>query len=182
MFELILAVDEHWGFSNKGKLPWNCKEDLNNFKKLTDNKHIIMGRKTWDSIPQKLFVKNKICTIVSNNDFKSELKDNINIINEINNINSGILIGGKSLVLQLYNKIDIIYLTKVKGTYECDIFFNEINNILENFNLVSKIETKFAIYYIYRSASCSSSVTSSYSSSSLSESSINENPLILSGL
>ena len=50
---LIWAQDENGGIGQNGKLPWHISEDLKNFKSLTLNSTIIMGRKTWDSLPIK---------------------------------------------------------------------------------------------------------------------------------
>lgn len=60
--ELIVAADEKDGIGKDGKLPWRISADMNYFKQVTtfkpDNAHqqdniVLMGRKTWDSIPKK---------------------------------------------------------------------------------------------------------------------------------
>ena len=56
---LIWAQDFNGGIGVSGKLPWHIKEDLKNFKTLTLNSTIIMGRKTWDSLPIKPLPKRK---------------------------------------------------------------------------------------------------------------------------
>ena len=50
---LIWAQDENGGIGVNGKLPWHISEDLRNFKSITNDSIIIMGRKTWDSLPFK---------------------------------------------------------------------------------------------------------------------------------
>ena len=50
---LIWAQDCDGGIGKQGQLPWHISEDLKNFKKITLNSHIIMGRKTWESLPFK---------------------------------------------------------------------------------------------------------------------------------
>jgi dihydrofolate reductase len=50
---LIVAVAENGVIGNKGVLPWHIPEDLKRFKALTMGKPILMGRKTWDSLPRK---------------------------------------------------------------------------------------------------------------------------------
>ena len=52
-FHLIWAQDQNGGIGENGNLPWHISEDLKNFKFLTLNTTIIMGRKTWDSLPIK---------------------------------------------------------------------------------------------------------------------------------
>ena len=51
--ELIWAQDEQGGIGKNGKLPWQISEDLKNFKKITSGFPVIMGRKTWNSLPFK---------------------------------------------------------------------------------------------------------------------------------
>ena len=53
-FSLIVAVAENGVIGNNGSMPWDLPSDLSNFKKLTMNKPMIMGRKTWDSIGRPL--------------------------------------------------------------------------------------------------------------------------------
>jgi dihydrofolate reductase len=50
---LIVAVSRNGVIGNKGRLPWRLPEDMQHFKSLTMGKPVIMGRKTWDSLPKK---------------------------------------------------------------------------------------------------------------------------------
>ena len=54
MISLFAAVSKNGVIGIEGDLPWNLPSDLKNFKEITDNKPIIMGRKTWDSIGRPL--------------------------------------------------------------------------------------------------------------------------------
>lgn len=150
MLKLIIAIDENYGFSYKGNIPWKCKEDLQNFKVLTDGKTVVMGRKTWESIPQKTFSANKKCIVVTRDENYTTEHD-VKIIRDLKNIESSdhFLIGGKELVLQLKDSIDQVYLTVVKGTYEADIYFNELKEMLSNYVLISCTETNQCFYYLY---------------------------------
>ena len=60
MFNIILAHTQDskvlngkkaFGIGSNGKLPWNIKEELDTFKKITSNSAVIIGRKTWEHIP-----------------------------------------------------------------------------------------------------------------------------------
>ena len=53
MISAIVAVDENFGIGFNGDLLEHIPEDLKRFKQLTTNKTIIMGRKTWESLPNK---------------------------------------------------------------------------------------------------------------------------------
>ena len=53
MIAAIVAVDNNWGIGFNGDLLEHIPEDLKYFKTITDGHAIIMGRKTWDSLPKK---------------------------------------------------------------------------------------------------------------------------------
>lgn len=51
--KLIYAKGTNGVIGNDGKLPWHLPEDLARFKILTAGSHVIMGRKTWESLPER---------------------------------------------------------------------------------------------------------------------------------
>lgn len=51
MITLIAAVDKNMCIGKDGSLPWYVPEDLKHFKEYTDGKAVMMGRKTWESLP-----------------------------------------------------------------------------------------------------------------------------------
>lgn len=51
MITLIFACDEENAIGKDGNLPWKQSSDLQHFKRITLNKTIVMGRKTWESLP-----------------------------------------------------------------------------------------------------------------------------------
>jgi dihydrofolate reductase len=50
---LVLAMSDNGVIGDRGGLPWRIPDDMKRFKRLTLGKPIIMGRKTWDSLPRK---------------------------------------------------------------------------------------------------------------------------------
>ncbi len=53
MISIIVAVSEDWGIGKDNELLWHIPEDLKRFKSLTLGKTVIMGKKTWESLPRK---------------------------------------------------------------------------------------------------------------------------------
>ena len=51
MFNLIVAQDSKNGIAKNGRLPFKCTNDMRHFKETTSGSVVIMGRKTWDSLP-----------------------------------------------------------------------------------------------------------------------------------
>ncbi len=74
-YNIIAALDEDTnGIGFQSKLPWNIPEDLQRFKNITLNSNVIMGRKTWQSIPHS-YLKNRINIVITKN--SSLKKENI---------------------------------------------------------------------------------------------------------
>ena len=53
MITLILAMADNGVIGKNGAIPWRISDDLKRFKQLTAGKPVVMGRKTWDSLPRK---------------------------------------------------------------------------------------------------------------------------------
>jgi dihydrofolate reductase len=53
MIHIIVAYDEERAIGKDGQLPWHLSEDLQHFKNTTGRYPVVMGRKTWDSLPVK---------------------------------------------------------------------------------------------------------------------------------
>lgn len=82
MISMIFAVGENYELGYNNELLWHLKNDLINFKKLTLNKTIIMGRKTFESLGRLL--PNRKHIVISNN-YKIDLED-IKITNDVKEI------------------------------------------------------------------------------------------------
>jgi dihydrofolate reductase len=50
---IIVAFDKNYNIGYKNSIPWHIPDDLANFKKLTTNNICVMGRNTWESLPNK---------------------------------------------------------------------------------------------------------------------------------
>ncbi len=123
---IVVAMDDNRLIGSKNQLPWHLPADLAYFKKLTTGKSILMGRKTYDSIGRPLPNRRNIvitrnsnisipgCEVVSSIDDALELtKDDLEVM----------VIGGASLCEQLLPKINRLYITKIDGEFEGDVFF-----------------------------------------------------------
>lgn len=131
---LIVAFSENRAIGKDNDLLWYLPEDLKRFKTLTINKPIIMGRKTFESLPHKL-PNRKHIVITRDINYKLDDEDII-ITNSLNKaINTDIvkqseesfIIGGGEIYKQSIDLVDNMYITVVKGEYEGDTFFPEYN-------------------------------------------------------
>ena len=62
---LIVAMDEKGGIGKQNQLPWHLPSDLKRFKKLTMGHHLVMGRKTYETIGKPLPGRKMIVVISS---------------------------------------------------------------------------------------------------------------------
>lgn len=125
----------------ENKLPWHLKDDLQNFKKLTMGHHILMGRKTFESIGKPL--PGRMSLVVS-----SEPKANQDSVLWFNSIFRAIkqaerngetelfIIGGEKVFKSALSLADRIYLTEVKGEVKGDAFFPQLS--VKNWKRVSE--------------------------------------------
>ena len=151
MISMIFAVGENYELGYNNELLWHLKNDLINFKKLTLNKTIIMGRKTFESLGRLL--PNRKHIVISNN-YKTDLED-IEITNDIKEIinryeNSEeevFIIGGASIYKLFEEYANKLYITRVHEKFnKADVFY-KYNT--ENFLEVDKITYKKDEYNEY---------------------------------
>ena len=140
-FSLIVAVAENGVIGNNGSMPWDLPSDLSNFKKLTMNKPMIMGRKTWDSIGRPLpgrdnIVVTKQTTLKKDGViFCTTIEDSILRAKEYakdRNTNEIMIIGGEYLFKYFLKIASKIYYTEVYSSPEGDVFFPSFDRNLYN--------------------------------------------------
>lgn len=140
---LVIACDPNGGIGYQNKLPWDkIKGDLPRFKKLTENRVVIMGRNTWDSLPVKP-LRNRTNYIVTSDPFSIPLKvglsheaiygiADINILKHFNE--NACVIGGAKLIDSLWPLITTVHLTRTFTAYTCDTFI-DLTKLTKEFSL-----------------------------------------------
>ena len=131
---IIAAVDKHWAIGNRGKLLVTIPDDQKLFREETKGKVIVMGRKTLESFPNGLPLKNRTNIVLTGNkDYK--VKDAIivhtieELLEEIKKYPSDQVycIGGDSVYKQLLPYCDIAHVTKIDFAYEADSHFPNLD-------------------------------------------------------
>jgi len=132
IISLIVAVDENKGIGLEGSIPWRLSADMKRFKEVTMGHHIIMGRKTYESIGKPLPGRTTVI-ITHNKDYQPEGTYVVQSIGEAlafvkeRGENEAVIIGGGEIFAQTIDIADRLYLTKVHTQVPCDVFFPEIN-------------------------------------------------------
>jgi dihydrofolate reductase len=132
LISLIVAMEQSRGIGRAGKLPWHLRVDLQRFKQLTTGYHLILGRKTWESIGRPLPGR-KIIVISRNAAYSapgcrlaSSLLDALHLAEEAGDNET--FIGGGSQIFSLALPLaQRIYLTQVHASIPCDVFFPEFD-------------------------------------------------------
>ena len=138
---MIWAQDNNNAIGRDGTLPWHFSEDLKNFKKLTTGSPIIMGRKTWDSLPIKPLPdrRNIVLSSIEKKDVESysSIEDCIASLND-DTVTDVYIIGGMSIYKFFYSHANILHITFINETYEnTDTFFPiNLDQIKSDFQLI----------------------------------------------
>ena len=124
---IIWAQDKNGGIGKNGKLPWNIPEDLQNFKKITLGSTILMGRKTWDSLPFKPLPNRRNIILSSNNipniECYSSIENCFKILNQ-DNRKKLFISGGSMVYLKTIDIANELHITLVKeSTKNIDTYF-----------------------------------------------------------
>jgi dihydrofolate reductase len=147
----IAAMDEGRVIGAQGRIPWHLPEDMQRFAAFTTGHTVIMGRKTFDSLPAnfKPLPKRKNIVLTRHPETLSGV-DNVEVwtssaafIDACRNNKVALpsdklwIIGGAEIYLQTMPLWDEVMLTLVHGRHEGDVYFPEFE---QDFLLMSKVE------------------------------------------
>lgn len=134
---LIVAMDSNRGIGKNNDLMWHLPADMNFFKETTKNQIVVMGRKNYDSIPEKYRpLPNRLNVILTRNkDFKAE---NCLVFNSLNDCldhfkdekeRKVFIIGGGEIYKMALDsgRLNEMYITYVNGVFDADTFFPQFN-------------------------------------------------------
>jgi dihydrofolate reductase len=128
IISLIVAMDENRAIGVQNHIPWHLPDDLRRFKRLTMGHHIIMGRKTYESIGKPLLGRTMVI-ITRQQDYQAENCLVVHSLNEAIQLvrrkaeTEAFIIGGGEIFEQSLDLAERIYLTIVHTTVEATIFF-----------------------------------------------------------
>jgi len=142
--ELIVAVDKSWGMAKDNTIPWKFSTDMKYFMNVTKttsdiNKQnvVIMGRKTWDSLPEKYRPLTERINIVISTTLTNE-HTNYHVVNNFENavklsldyyftnkVEKIFVIGGAGVYEEALHSVLLqkVHVTLINKNYECDLQF-----------------------------------------------------------
>lgn len=140
----ILAIDLQDGIGKDGGLPWHIPEDFKHFKRYTEGKTCLMGRRTYEDILSYKkntggeFLPGRVCVVLTSNDSeytKNNTYDGVTFLNkDIVKVREDVLngrmgdevcvIGGVSLFEEFSDLYDELSITEIRKDFECDTFID----------------------------------------------------------
>ncbi|MEO2085177.1 MAG: dihydrofolate reductase [Marinoscillum sp.] len=152
---IIVAISENGVIGRNNKLAWNLPDDMFYFSKMTLGHSIIMGRKNWDSIPNKwrplpnrknIIISRNINHNIKNVDITNSIEKAIKIGRE-NEDEEIFIIGGGEIYKLGFKFVDKLYITEIKNNIEGDTFFPKWNK--REWKEISRISHPSDLKHIY---------------------------------
>lgn len=133
MLSIIAAISENGVIGNNNDLIWHLPADLKRFKKITSGHTVILGRKTFQSLPGVLPNRHHIIITKDSSFFFED--ENVEVVNSLDQIitrfsnteDEVFVIGGGEIYSQLLPYTNKLYITKVKKHFDGDTFFPNID-------------------------------------------------------
>ena len=156
-FDIVVAADERRGIGKDNDLPWHIPGDLAHFKRLTTTTEsserrnaVVMGRKTWESIPPRYRpLPNRVNAVLSRQDSLALPEDALHFgsieaaldaLGARADIETVFVVGGTAIYTQAISMpgCRYVYYTRIFSTFDCDAFFPEFENELELLSVLSE--------------------------------------------
>ncbi|MEG1003678.1 dihydrofolate reductase [Clostridium sp.] len=133
MLSIIVATASNNAIGKDNKLLWHISEDLKRFKEITSGHKILMGRKTFESLPGIL--PNRPHVVLTRDTTFNVDSDKVTVLNDLEEVirlykdsaEEVFIIGGGEIYNSLIPYANKLYLTKVKKDFDCDTFFPQID-------------------------------------------------------
>lgn len=126
----VVAASENGVIGREGGLPWHVSSDLKLFKEITLGKPVVMGRRTWESLPRKPLPGRRNIVITRQADFVAEGAELVHSVDEALAVCAGeadvSIIGGGQVYAEAMSRTDRIYLTRIHLEVDGDTFLPEL--------------------------------------------------------
>ena len=134
----ILAADKNWGIGYNNHLLVSIPSDMKFFRQTTTGKVVVMGRKTLESFPNGMPLKNRINIVLTGNQ-NYQVKDAVVVHSEDElldvlkkyDTDDIYVIGGESVYRMMLPYCDTVYVTKIDRAFQADTFFPDLDEMDE---------------------------------------------------
>ena len=134
----ILAADKNWGIGYNNHLLVSIPSDMKFFRQTTTGKVVVMGRKTLESFPNGMPLKNRTNIVLTGNQ-NYQVKDAVvvhsedELMEELEKYDQDdiFVIGGESVYRMMLPYCDTVYVTKIDRAFQADTFFPDLDEMDE---------------------------------------------------
>ena len=125
MITLVVAAADNGVIGQGGAIPWRLPEDLKRFKALTLGHTVVMGRKTWDSLPPKNrpLPGRRNLVVTRDPNWGDAGAESVSLENALTTTGNVFVIGGGEIYRAAMTRADRIELTEVHAEFEGDAHF-----------------------------------------------------------
>lgn len=133
MLALVAAVSKNNCIGRHNAIPWRIPEDMQHFKDVTNGKIVLMGRKTWESLPPKFRPLPNRKNIVITRQTPYSVPENVEVHPSIDDALAAhegkdiVVIGGAEIYRQTIDRADTLYITHVNREVNGDAYFPKID-------------------------------------------------------
>jgi dihydrofolate reductase len=122
---LVVAIAQNGVIGKKGAIPWHISDDMKRFKALTIGHTVVMGRKTWDSLPRKPLPDRINVVVTRQKDWQADGAVTASSLGQATSGTSGavMVIGGAEIYERALPLASRIELTEVHKNFEGDARF-----------------------------------------------------------
>lgn len=144
IINIIVSVSENWIIGKNNKLLWRLNADLQRFKRITSGNPIIMGQKTFESLPKGALPDRVNIVLTDDTNFTApninvayNIPESLDLVKDVYGDDCNVfIIGGGTIYKQFLEYADTIYLTTVHTIIDGDVSFPELN--LDEWKLISE--------------------------------------------
>jgi dihydrofolate reductase len=126
VLSLIVAMDRNRVIGAGGRLPWHIPEDLKRFRRLTLGHHVVMGRRTWESVGRPLPGRTNI-VLTRQPGFRAEGAYVVSCLDDALRLAAGdtevFVIGGAEIYVLALPRADRAYVTEIDAAFRGDVWF-----------------------------------------------------------
>lgn len=157
MLSLIAGISQNNCIGKNGQLPWHIPEDLKHFREVTAGKIVLMGRKTWESLPEKFRPLPNRINIVITRQTDYSVPTGVEVYATIDEAVAAhpneeiMVIGGAEIYKQTIDKAEKLYMTHINQAVDGDAFFPTIDlTIWKETDRADHSNYSFVTYFRYQ--------------------------------
>ncbi len=147
----VVAMAKNRAIGLRQRIPWRLAEDMKLFKRLTMGHPILMGRRTWESMPKRPLPGRQNIILTRREDYEAPGAAVVHSLDELRRLplehEEVMVIGGAEIYALLLPEMDSLHVSEVEGEFEADTYFPPFEQL---FPVRRELETYEGFTYVLR--------------------------------